>query len=76
MPADLGFLQEVVEQLWLFLQGLASKLLGALINGFPVALNIKLTPCQQACQPACCGASASKGPYLNKSTMGEDKKLE
>lgn len=50
--ADFGPLQVVEEQLWLFLQGLASKPLRTLMNGFPVALNIKLTPCQRASGPA------------------------
>ena len=72
--ADLGLLQVEVEPLLLFLQGLASKLPCTLIKGFPVALNIKPTPCQQPCKPVCYGASLSKGPYLNKSNTAEDKK--
>lgn len=64
MHPDLGLLQ-AAGQLWLFLQSLATKLVGALINGFPVALNIKLTPCQHACHASCCGASASEDPHFN-----------
>lgn len=47
----------------------AKQTTSALISRFPVALNIKLTPCQ----PACCAASDSKGPNFNKSSMGEDR---
>lgn len=53
-----------------FLQGLASKLLGALISRFPFALDIELTPCQQPAEepqtPKAHTLNISQGEWLHQ----------
>lgn len=60
-------------QLRLFLQGLVSKLLGALINGVPVSLNIDLTPCQQPANLPAVKHQTPKGHALMKATWVKTK---